>query len=216
MKNPSNTRLLLRQSFYSVPNHITLIRPLGTILFAVLILQPPPHGAFWLQWGPGLVFLGVVSSDILDGWLARRLRQTSHVGRILDHTCDVLFILSALSTFVVRGLAPWWLPASIAWAFLLYVMNLWWWPPVQPWRRFLGGRLGHLGGILYYVTTGIVTLQVCTEAWWFSPTVLWGWFLGTAGVAVVSGSEHLMQLWRRALHACHARPRAESPPQSSH
>jgi phosphatidylglycerophosphate synthase len=206
--------LLFSRRLRTVPNGLTLLRPLGTILFVWLTLPPYPAGSFWARWGPFLVFLSIVSSDILDGWLARKLNQTSHWGRILDHSCDVLFILTALSTFVVRGLVPWWLPAAIAWAFLLYVVNVWWWPAEQPQRWLLSARLGHTGGILYYVTTGIVTLHVSMQERWLSSGLLWDWCLGLALLAGISGSQHLIQLWRRALHAYRAAPRAGNPPQS--
>jgi phosphatidylglycerophosphate synthase len=195
-----------------VPNGITLIRPLGTIVFVLLNRSPASADSLWTQWGLWLIFLAMVGSDLLDGWLARRLQQMSRLGHTLDHLCDVLFILAALSAFVGRGLVPWWLPAAIAWAFLFYVLNVWCWPAAQPGRRLLGGQLGHIGGVLYYVTTGLVTLHVCTQGHWFSPPFLWGWSLGTALVAAVSGSEHLIQVWCRAVPACRAAPRAKNPP----
>ena len=208
--------LLFNRRLRTVPTGLTLLRPLGTVLFVWLTLPPYPASSFWARWGPFLVFLGMVSSDILDGWLARKLNQTIHLGRILDHSCDVLFILSALSTLVVRGFVPWWLPAAIAWAFLLYAVNVWWWPVDQPQRWFLSAQLGHIGGILYYVTTGIATLHVCTQTRWLSPRLLWGWCLGLALFAGLSGSQHLIQLWCRALHAYRAAPMAGNPPQSGH
>jgi phosphatidylglycerophosphate synthase len=214
MKSLTMTPLLFNQWLVTVPNGLTLLRPLGTILFVWLTLLPYPAGSFWARWGPFLIFLSIVGSDILDGWLARKLSQTSHLGRILDHSCDVLFILTALSTFVVRGFVPWWLPAAIAWAFLLYAVNVWWWPVDQPQFWLLSDQLGHIGGIIYYVTTGIVTLHVCTQERWLSTYLLWGWFIGLALFAAISGSQHLIQLGCRAFHAYRVAPMAGNPPQS--
>jgi phosphatidylglycerophosphate synthase len=216
MKSLMLTLRYLSRRLRTVPNGITLIRPLGTIGFVLLNQPTASPDSLWTRWGLWFIFLAMVSSDLVDGWLARRLQQMSKLGHILDHLCDVLFILAALSTFVGRGLVPWWLPAAIAWAFLLYVVNVWWWPTAQPARRLLGGQLGHIGGMLYYATTGLVTLHVCTQARWFSPLFLWGWCLSTALVAAVSGSEHLIQVWCRAVRACRAAPRAENTPRSGH
>ena len=128
----------------------------------------------------------------------------------------MLFILAALSTFVLRGMVPWWLPAAIAWAFVLYVVNTWGRPSAQPQPPRLRQQLGHIGGMLYYVTVGIVTAHVGTAEQWLPPSVLWGWFLAMALLAGVSGSGHLMQLWQRISPARRAGPRAENPPRSGH
>jgi phosphatidylglycerophosphate synthase len=217
MKSLARTlRLLLDRRLRTVPNGITLLRPLGTILFVLFALPPAPADTLWGRWRLCVVFLGVVTTDILDGWLARRLEQTSPLGRMLDHSCDVLFIVAALSTFVLRGLVPWWLPAAITWAFVLYALNTWGQPsapPPPPRRR---QQLGHIGGILYYVTTGMVTCHVGTAAQWLPSSVLWAWFLAMALLAGVSGSGHLRQLWYRISPACRAEPRAENPPRSGH
>jgi phosphatidylglycerophosphate synthase len=209
-------RFLLDRRLRTVPNGITLLRPLGTILFVLLALPPSPAAALWGRWRLCIVFLAMVATDIVDGWLARRLGQTSPVGRALDHSCDVLFILAALSTFVLRGMVPWWLPAAIAWAFVLYVVNTWGRPSAQPQPPRRRQQLGHIGGMLYYVTVGIVTVHVGTAEQWLPPSVLWGWFLAMALLAGVSGSGHLMQLWQRISPARRAGPRAENPPRSGH
>jgi phosphatidylglycerophosphate synthase len=209
-------RCSLDRRLRTIPNGITLLRPCGAILFVLFALPSSPTGALWERWRLCVIFLGVVATDILDGWLARRLEQASSVGRALDHSCDVLFIVTALSTFVRRGLVPWWLPAAIAWAFMLYALNTWGRPgaPPQPPRQ--RQQLGHIGGVLYYVTTGIVTFHAGMAEQWLPPSVLWGWFLAMALLAGVSGSGHLRQLWHRIAPAYRAGPRAESPPRSGH
>jgi phosphatidylglycerophosphate synthase len=217
MKSLARTLLfLLDRRLRTVPNGITLLRPFGTILFVLFALPSSPADTLWERWRLCVVFLGVVATDILDGWLARRLEQTSAVGRALDHSCDVLFIVTALSTFVRRGLVPWWLPAAIAWAFVLYALNTWGRPNASPQPPRRRQQLGHIGGMLYYVTTGIMTVHVGTAEQWLSPSVLGGWFLAIALLAGVSGSGHLRQLWHRIAPAYRAGPRAENPPRSGH
>ncbi|MGH8997463.1 MAG: CDP-alcohol phosphatidyltransferase family protein, partial [Acidimicrobiales bacterium] len=48
-------------------------------------------------------------SDYLDGYLARRLHQTSRLGALLDPIADRLYILSTVVGLAVRGIIPWWL-----------------------------------------------------------------------------------------------------------
>ncbi|MGZ4428781.1 MAG: CDP-alcohol phosphatidyltransferase family protein [Nocardioidaceae bacterium] len=87
----------------TIPNVISIIRLAGVPLFLWLILVPKADGLALLV----LVLSGI--SDYADGYLARRLHQTSKVGEILDPVADRLYILSTVVGLAVRGLIPWWL-----------------------------------------------------------------------------------------------------------
>lgn len=168
----------------SGPNVVTLIRPCCILPYLWLCLQS--------RWEALVLYAVVVSSDMLDGWLARKRRQESTLGRTLDHVCDVGFILAALGYFAGAGLAPWWLPVAIAWSFGLYCLNSWWRRDRQPQLRLLGSQLGHVGGILYYVTVGVSTgLLVLAPAMLSSPIMHW-WYGGVTLVALVAGLQHLL------------------------
>jgi phosphatidylglycerophosphate synthase len=182
--------------------------------FVLLSAQAQHPDAVGARWGTLLLYAVIVGSDALDGWLARRLHQESAVGRTLDHVCDVLFILMALGAFAVRALVPWWLPAAIAWAFVLYIVDSWRRTAGQPQRHLLGSRVGHLGGMLYYVAVGVVTIHVCTDGRWLPPGMLHGWFLGVAFLALGSGTERLYYLVRTFRSASPEAPAAENSPQS--
>jgi cardiolipin synthase len=54
------------------------------------------------------VFAVVVSTDWVDGYLARRTGQVSELGRILDPVADRLAIGAALLTFAIIGIFPFW------------------------------------------------------------------------------------------------------------
>lgn len=189
------------QQLYTVPNLVTLIRVIGIPPFVLLSAEAQHPDAVWARWATLLLYGLIVGSDALDGWLARRLGQASALGRTLDHVTDVVFILTALGAFVVHGILPWWLPAAIAWAFVLYVLDSWWRTAQRPQRQLLSSRLGHLGGMLYYGTVGLVTVHVCTDGQWFSPRLLQLWCLCLTALALLSGAERLVFLvvaWRRA------------------
>ena len=48
--------------------------------------------------------VGVASvTDVLDGWLARRLGRATPLGALLDPVADKTFVLAALSVFIMRG-----------------------------------------------------------------------------------------------------------------
>lgn len=81
----------------TIPNCITLFRMAGTL--GLLALRPVTAGFYALYTLCGL-------SDVLDGWLARRLHQTSASGARLDSAADLLFytvmILKLLPVLYVR------------------------------------------------------------------------------------------------------------------
>jgi cardiolipin synthase len=87
----------------TIPNLISIIRLAGVPLFLWLILGPEADG-----WALGVLVLSGVS-DYLDGYLARRLDQTSRLGEILDPVADRLYILSTVIGLAVRGTITGWL-----------------------------------------------------------------------------------------------------------
>ncbi len=92
----------------TVPNALSLLRLLGVPVFLWLILGPRADGL--------AVVLLMVSgfTDYLDGMIARRWRQISRVGQLLDPLADRLYIFATLLGLGLRGIIPWWLVALLA------------------------------------------------------------------------------------------------------
>jgi len=86
-----------------VPNIISIIRLAGVPLFLWLVLGPEADG-----WALLVLALSGVS-DYLDGYLARKLHQTSTLGTILDPVADRLYILATVVGLAWRDIIPWWL-----------------------------------------------------------------------------------------------------------
>jgi cardiolipin synthase len=89
-------------SWFTVPNVISLVRLAGLPLFLWLILGPEED--VWAL--VVLVISGI--SDYLDGYLARKLNQTSKLGEYLDPVADRLYILSTVIGLGVREIIPVW------------------------------------------------------------------------------------------------------------
>lgn len=87
----------------TIPNVISIIRLAGVPLFLWLVLGPEADG--WAL----LVLALSGASDYLDGYLARRLHQTSTLGTILDPVADRLYILATVFGLAWRDIIPWWL-----------------------------------------------------------------------------------------------------------
>ena len=91
----------------TLPNVITILRFLGVPLFMWLVLGPREYG--W-----AVVVLAVMgSTDWVDGYVARRLGQTSTLGRVLDPAADRLALLAVALTLVLAGVVQWWYLAAL-------------------------------------------------------------------------------------------------------
>ena len=179
---------------FTWPNLVTLIRVAGAPAF-VLCCHRAAAGVTAARWSAALLFAVIVGSDVMDGWLARRLRCSSVFGRFLDHGADIFFILFALGCFAAWGWVTWWLPAAIAWAFGLYAFDSWRRSgELGRQRRLLGSRLGHVGGILNYAAVGGVMAGPALDLPLLPRPLGQAALIAVMGVAFVSGLERLFLL----------------------
>lgn len=99
----------------NLPNLLTLFRIfLVPLLVAVLVQQN-----FSIRWDGRLLvandffalllFLAAAVTDLLDGYLARRWKQVTTVGTLLDPVADKLLISAALISLVQIRLLPGWM-----------------------------------------------------------------------------------------------------------
>lgn len=88
---------------WTIPNVISMIRLAGVPVFLWLILVAEADG-----WALVVLMLSGIT-DYLDGYLARKLNQTSKLGAILDPVADRLYILSTVIAFAARDIIPIWL-----------------------------------------------------------------------------------------------------------
>lgn len=87
---------------WTIPNLLSMLRLLLVPVFLILIVAGDYVAA--------LVVLVVASlTDLLDGYLARRLRQITKLGALLDPAADRLYIFAALIGLAARELFPWWI-----------------------------------------------------------------------------------------------------------
>ena len=86
----------------TLPNALSLARILLIPVFVVLLLRPGTEAA-------GVILLiAVVSTDWIDGYIARRTGQVSNLGKLLDPVADRLAIASGLVAVVARDAFPLW------------------------------------------------------------------------------------------------------------
>lgn len=89
----------------NIPNGLTLLR-IFLVPFLVVVLLTRFEGREIV----GLViFLTAIATDFFDGWIARKLRQVTTLGTLLDPIADKLLISAALISLVEERLAPAWM-----------------------------------------------------------------------------------------------------------
>jgi cardiolipin synthase len=96
-----------RNRVWTLPNLLSMFRLAGVPVFLWLVLGPEADG-----WALALLMVSGVT-DFLDGWLARRLNQTSVLGQILDPVADRLYILAVVVGLALRDVIPWWMAISL-------------------------------------------------------------------------------------------------------
>ena len=92
-----------------IPNLLSVLRILLVPIFAVLFLYDYPEhiGAAIAVF----VFAGV--TDVVDGFLARRFRWITDIGKVLDPFADKLMQCMVLFCTFYKGLVPLWLLAFV-------------------------------------------------------------------------------------------------------
>ena len=80
----------------NIPNFITLLRLVCVPLLVWLILHDNMESAFWL-------FIAAGVSDGLDGFIAKRYRLVTELGRYLDPIADKALLVSAFVTLGMAG-----------------------------------------------------------------------------------------------------------------
>ena len=93
MNNKKNNILL------NIPNFITFFRIIIIPIFILLYYSSYK----WNHIICCLIFITASISDFLDGYLARKLNQTSHIGSSLDHVADKLLVIFVLFIIVEKS-----------------------------------------------------------------------------------------------------------------
>ncbi|MVW75894.1 CDP-diacylglycerol--glycerol-3-phosphate 3-phosphatidyltransferase [Pseudomonas xionganensis] len=94
----------------NIPNLLTVLRVLLIPIFIALFYLP----FSWSYWAASAVFAIAAATDWLDGYLARRLEQSTPFGAFLDPVADKLMVAVALVLLVAEHGNLWLtLPAAI-------------------------------------------------------------------------------------------------------
>jgi CDP-diacylglycerol--glycerol-3-phosphate 3-phosphatidyltransferase len=97
-------RRSMAEDAFNVPNLLTMARVVMIPVFLWFLDQATPRSCFWAA----LVFTFAAITDMLDGYLARKLDIVSVLGKFLDPLADKLIVMAALVWMVPMGrIAAW-------------------------------------------------------------------------------------------------------------
>lgn len=93
----------------SIPNILTYFRMLlipAFMLSFFLIKDDPNYVAV-------AIFVVAILTDALDGFIARKFKMITDLGKVLDPLADKLLKIATLTCFVIAGVVPVWIMISL-------------------------------------------------------------------------------------------------------
>lgn len=132
-----------------------------------------------------------IATDLLDGFVARRMGTASAAGQLFDHGTDCLYVTAALAAAAYAGLLTPILPALVLLAFAQYVLDS---RVLHRKKALRGSFLGRWNGIGYFLP--LILLAVALLDW---PAGMAGtWFIVAQGLAWILVITTLLSIADRA------------------
>jgi CDP-diacylglycerol--glycerol-3-phosphate 3-phosphatidyltransferase len=102
----------------NLPNSLTILRIFFVPLLVVVLLTRQPNWEFWgfpvhFEVLGVLILLMAAATDVMDGYIARRRREITTLGILLDPIADKLLISAAFISLVQMELMPAWMVVII-------------------------------------------------------------------------------------------------------
>jgi len=171
----------------NVPNLLSSLRILLVPVFLWLLLHQLFLAAIAV-----LAFAGL--TDFLDGYLARKLNQTTKLGKMLDPVADRLYIFATLLALSATGYVPWWLAGLVILRDLLMLISL----PVLASVGYRSLPVHYLGKAstfaLLYSFPLLLMGKIFTQAAFIITPIAWAFALWGVALYWWSGFVYLWQL----------------------
>ncbi|HUI77749.1 MAG TPA: CDP-diacylglycerol--glycerol-3-phosphate 3-phosphatidyltransferase [Bryobacteraceae bacterium] len=178
------------------PNSLTILR----IFFVPLLVAALVQETFTVsigghvvtqEWLALAIFLAAAATDLLDGYLARRWRQVTTIGTLLDPIADKLLVSAALISLVqVRALPGWMAILIIAREFAVSGLRS---IAAAEGYTIRASDLGKTKMLSQVVAISCLLLSIRHPALHF-PGILLMW--GVVFFAVVSAMSYFHKFWR--------------------
>jgi CDP-diacylglycerol---glycerol-3-phosphate 3-phosphatidyltransferase len=183
---------------WNIPNLLTLFRLFLIPVFILCFYSGAENARFWAAF----VFWLAAITDALDGYLARRLQQSTPFGAFLDPVADKVMVAVALVLIAVDSLSLWvTIPAIIMIGREIVISAL------REWMAELGKRANvAVSSLGKYKTIAqmlaLIGLIWRPEHWlvsWFSPAGMLLLYVATV-LTIWSMYSYLKAAWRDLVH----------------
>jgi cardiolipin synthase len=171
----------------NIPNLLSSLRITLVPVFLWLLLEELFLAA--------IVVLAVAGlTDFLDGYLARKLNQTTKLGKMLDPVADRLYIFATLLALSATGYVPWWLAGLVILRDVLMLISL----PILASVGYRSLPVHYLGKAstfaLLYSFPLLLMGKIFTEAAFIITPIAWAFALWGVALYWWSGFVYLWQL----------------------
>jgi cardiolipin synthase (CMP-forming) len=171
----------------NIPNLLSFLRITLVPVFLWLLLEELFLAA--------IVVLAVAGlTDFLDGYLARKLNQTTKLGKMLDPVADRLYIFATLLALSATGYVPWWLAGLVILRDVLMLISL----PILASVGYRSLPVHYLGKAstfaLLYSFPLLLMGKIFTEAAFIITPIAWAFALWGVALYWWSGFVYLWQL----------------------
>jgi cardiolipin synthase len=177
----------LKGEVLNIPNLLSFLRIALVPVFLWLLLEELFLAAITVLAVAGL-------TDFLDGFLARKLNQTTKLGKMLDPVADRLYIFATLLALSATGYVPWWLAGLVILRDFLMLVSL----PILASVGYRSLPVHYLGKAstfaLLYSFPLLLTGKIFTEAAFIITPIAWAFALWGVALYWWSGFVYLWQL----------------------
>ena len=171
----------------NVPNLLSFLRILLVPVFLWFLLEELFLAAIAVLAVAGL-------TDFLDGFLARKLNQTTKLGKMLDPVADRLYIFATLLALSATGYVPWWLAGLVILRDVLMLISL----PLLASVGYRSLPVHYLGKAstfaLLYSFPLLLMGKIFTDAAFIITPIAWAFALWGVALYWWSGFVYLWQL----------------------
>jgi CDP-diacylglycerol--glycerol-3-phosphate 3-phosphatidyltransferase len=193
----------------NLPTLVTLLRVFFVPLIVAALVQDnwivSVHG--WRITNELLalaIFLVASATDLLDGYLARRWKQVTTVGTLLDPIADKLLISAALIALVqVRAVPAWIVILIIAREFAVTGLRS---IAASAGYTIKASELGKTKMVTQVIAVSLFLISIRRQ--WVAPWAM-GWMLAVVALTLLSAADYFRKFWRKVDDRIKRRRRVE-------
>ena len=183
--------------FFSIPNTLTWLRILVIPLLVGIYYTPESWFALHERnLIATVMFTGAALTDWLDGYLARRLGQTSAFGAFLDPVADKLMVAAALIVLVELGRADAWIAVVIIGREITISALREWMARVGRSRSVAVNMLGKIKTVAQMIAIPLLLYADPIRAVgpWFNPRQIGTWLIFAAALLTLASMFYYLKL----------------------